>query len=316
MISDVILLHGSIPNAPVLPSIDTDTEARIKFCQNYRNKTRSFSTGTFLGELRETIHMIRRPAEALRKAITTYSLAAKKAVRRVRNAKKAAKAITGTWLEHSFGWRPLFGDVDDGMKALAGLPQVSGEVVTGFSSTTYTGPVETYQEDTASITIKARFVPRTFGYTRYVGFVGYELSNSGARSWNQNWGITLSDFAPTAWELFPYSFLVDYFSNIGNVIDAASLGHIDCRWGSKSHVTDGSRLFLSAAITGNQYASSAKFQAGVCALSPPHLSNYEFVRTQFFAIDVGLSDIRVKVPGIDDWHKWANIAALAIEKVL
>jgi len=36
-------------------------------------------------------------------------------------------------------------------------------------------------------------------------------------------GFTLGNFVPTVWELIPYSFVIDYFANIGTVLKAMTL---------------------------------------------------------------------------------------------
>jgi hypothetical protein len=43
-------------------------------------------------------------------------------------------------------------------------------------------------------------------------------------------GFDLSSWAPTVWELIPYSFLIDYFSNIGDVIVGWSNLGIQLSW--------------------------------------------------------------------------------------
>ena len=100
------------------PAAD-DTQARMAFLQHVRSLRTQFQGGVFLGELKEAIHMIVRPAQALRSAVDVYLGAAKEAARRGKGKKAITRAIAGTWLEKSYGWVPMFSDIDSAMKALA-----------------------------------------------------------------------------------------------------------------------------------------------------------------------------------------------------
>ena len=43
-------------------------------------------------------------------------------------------------------------------------------------------------------------------------------------------GVDLSSVAPTSWELIPYSWLVDYFTDVGSAIDAVSIRLVEFGW--------------------------------------------------------------------------------------
>jgi hypothetical protein len=306
-----------IAPASSLPTNGCDTQARIGFMKKVRSTQRSFQGGVFLGELRETIHMVTRPAQALRRAVSTYSSAAKKAGRRARSASARAKAISGTWLEHSYGWRPLLQDVDDGMKALARIPRIIGDPITYRFATTdksafFTQEVVVYSDCWA----KHTWTDVSACAVRYKGLVAYE-NESTADSWQSNWGLTLDNFAPTVWELIPYSFLVDYFSNVGDVIDTSSMGAVTLRWGVRSTVTQSTRLLAKSEMhnVGFSPQSQWHFNKVAYSASATPVTRYNFTRVGLLSVSVGLTDITVKVPGVDNWRKWANIAALAVEKI-
>ncbi len=318
-VTGVITNSGSgHPMAPLVPTNKEDTQARIAFLQKVRNSQRSFQSGVFLGELKEAIHMVTRPATALRRAVSSYSTAAKKAVRRARNTSAAAKALSGTWLEHSYGWRPFFSDVDSGMKALADLPKIVGEVISGSSSNKTVSAPFLYNPVWDNTIARLRFVDISTTRVRYKGMLACDNNTSTARDWHQNWGLTLSDFLPTVWELIPYSFLADYFSNVGSVIDAASLGSVSLRWGFSSSFSKSERKLISYALVNNGFTPSSTWHwtdKGF-SCSCPELSQMQFNRSSVSSVSVGISDLAVKVPGVKDWRKWANIAALSIEKLL
>jgi hypothetical protein len=50
-------------------------------------------------------------------------------------------------------------------------------------------------------------------------------------------GFTPSEFIPTAWEILPWSFLVDYFLNIGDLLSASVTDTSNVAWVNRSRVT-------------------------------------------------------------------------------
>lgn len=300
------------PSLPSFPSLDLN--ARIKFLQKCRSSQRLFQGGVFLGELRETLNMIARPGAALRQGIGAYLAEAKKVARRNHYTDRG-RLLTKTWLEYSYGWRPLFRDIDAGMEALATVNHTIPDIVVGLARDTVANPP--YYRTTGgggSVLGTALFREQWTGSVRYLGCVAWESKNK-AREWESpKWGLTLSDFVPTVWNLIPYSFIVDYFSNVGDVLDASSYGKVNLRWGVKS-VRLNSSVQMGRQLTSFNGLGPTESPIGAsinCTLS--QLAKWSFQRTLLDSVSVGLNDLQLKVPGVGDWRKWANLAALAIDK--
>lgn len=68
---------------------------------------------------------------------------------------------------------------------------------------------------------------------------------------NRQFGFTLSDIAPTAWELIPWSFLIDYFTNVGSIIDAASFPKADIAWSAYCIKRSNERKIIQRIIPGS-----------------------------------------------------------------
>lgn len=304
------------PGVPDLPDISTlQIQAKLKFIQKARSMIRLFQGGVFLGELRETLQMIIRPASALRRRVSLYSSSAKKAFRRERTPPSRARALSGTWLEHSYGWRPFFRDIDEGMEALSDTNHLVPQILAATESDVWKSASQDVSFSGPGVFISGDLVfqPEHTGRVRYLGCVAWE--SLPPRDWQSKWGVTLSDFAPTVWELIPYSFLVDYFSNVGAVIDASSFGTVSLRWGICSAVAE-SRIYLtkqSARWNSSSVSEPASASASL-GLSP--LSQWRFNRSLVEKLEAGIADVRGQMPGVGDWRKWANMAALAIEKTL
>lgn len=308
-----LLNHPPLPPVTVLPSIDVN--ARINFLQKCRSATRSFEGGTALGELRQTINMIARPGAALRRGIGAYLTEAKKVARRTHFSDRG-RILTKTWLEYSYGWRPFFRDIDSAIDALTYVDHLIPEVVVGSSKDTYTSgrTVATSAISGSKLRTDMIYQNNHKGSVRYLGCVAWESDPSRARAWESpNWGLTLSDFIPTVWNLIPYSFIVDYFTNVGQVIDASSFGEVGLRWGVRSTVLNSSVQMFQGPVTVAPGANVFSPSAGG-SLSLSQLSNWSFNRTLVSKVTVGLNDLQFRVPGVSDWRKWANLAALAIDK--
>lgn len=101
----------------------------VGFLSNCRNAQTTFQGGVFVGEIRETLHQIIRPAKSIRKLINSYYTDAKHRTRKMRSGRRytpiritdANKVLSDTWLEYSFGLSPLLQDVREGAQALARL---------------------------------------------------------------------------------------------------------------------------------------------------------------------------------------------------
>jgi hypothetical protein len=116
-----------------------------------------------------------------------------------------------TWLEFTYGWKPLVKDVYDQMENLSTLlTRNEGEVFTAIGQAKNISIRETVWEDsdTAKITKNIRWVTRT----RFK--VVYGLSDLSYRN-----VFGLNNPALVAWEVVPFSFVVDWFLPIGSFIE-------------------------------------------------------------------------------------------------
>lgn len=200
-----------------------DNEARTRFYQKMQTK---FSGGTALGELRETLQMIKKPAVGLRKGIDAYYRDAYSIRRQLSRAgsrhRDYRKAVSELWLEYRFGWKPLIQDIDDGFEAFkARLYEPCIEKFRVRSSRTKVVSVSNLSPYSNSAGYRSDGVARTVKYTSTAQYAGaiYTPINT-TSSIPETLGLVPSEFIPTAWELLPYSFLIDYFINIGDILSA------------------------------------------------------------------------------------------------
>jgi len=197
--------------------------------EDIRDKHASFKGSTSLAELSKTIALLRNPAKALRKGVGGYLEHIRLNGRKWRRSgrKAASRALAETWLEYAFGWTPLLLEVKDAKKAIAsGYKQGLHERVwaVGVGETngllSKTNPYWSNYYSTLG-------APKVARRTRYYAKVVYS-SNLGYSTTGpivQDLGFTPREWAPALWEVVPWSFLVDYFVNIDEII--TGLSYID-----------------------------------------------------------------------------------------
>lgn len=247
------------PGMPAGLYADAKNKAAIGIRQKINTETTTVSGGVILGEIRQTLHMIRHPAEAIQqlltKVIKDHDQGLKRAQKlRILNAKRkvrdrvpipgyvvkngilraSADTVAKSYLELVFGLEPLMSDIAS--IAEAALSKYSTPSIKRISYTAQAQSATSIYEDYLVTGSPARcpcYTDSTDEVScRYV--VGYRVTVSGiseglSRVIDQS-GFNLRELAPTAWNLLPWSFLIDYASNIGDVIAANCVSLENVAW--------------------------------------------------------------------------------------
>lgn len=243
------MLRSAVFSSPS-SALDSEVQnlARSRANQQISEFVRPFQGGVFLGELREALHMVRHPLLSLRRGIDTYLEVASAKARKVRisneaKRRRAREAILGNvWLEYVFGWRPFLADIQSFANALAQnnyfaanrtVIRTSAKATRlddgGFSNLNTTLQA-TYAGSAACLVTR-----RAMLKTSCKLVVGVEVSRKTNQVIDQTlFGFSWNEFAPTVWELIPYSFLADYFVNIGDVIASYSIMPGVIKWADES----------------------------------------------------------------------------------
>jgi hypothetical protein len=225
-----------------------DRQALTGFHRKLQRARRDVQSLVALGELGETIRMLRSPLATMRRRLSGYVETVTDRVRRVRyvrgynprrNEPDLLRVASDSWLEYSFGAAPLYNDIHGLCEALAETmyhrPPRKTVSYTAHGYTDYTLPGLGGTIDYQGIRIQRSKMVR--GHTvvvKYRGSLGLDQRELGDR-----FGIT-SDFRtnviPTIYELIPYSWLVDYFTNLGAIVDAACTNNGDILWKNRTIV--------------------------------------------------------------------------------
>lgn len=325
---------SSWPVAPDAFLVNQATaRAQQKFAKKVRRDFTTFQGGVAAAEMRETVRMLASPTMRLRKEcfnLLEQMLTLKRRFRRrdqrgleesiSRESRRALaslrNAIADTWLEWSFGVKPLINDSQDAYMALQKMH--------------YGRRVETLRFNASAVAEKASTKTANLVLGIYPGAAGsvtvderihekVEVTFKGAYVYRRPdgnialpdlFGVDLSSIAPATWEAIPWSFFVDYFTDVGSAIEAASIRLIEFGWvnvttrssTTHSHVNPRTLAYLPSAEFWCPYPHVAKVsvhkvlrQAGFPAMAP-YVPQFE-------------------VPALLDENgnisnKWLNISAL------
>lgn len=210
-----------------------------------RNKwdSTSFNGGNFLGELPQTANLLGGKLGLLGKALALMSGATLKKPVRYRRGKRRPprketrvtgdSLIADSWLEFSFGIRPLIDDIYE-LADIASKQNVARRTIR-VSRKGIPGPVTSpwsYAAATGETVFSKQIIAR--------------LEQESLPTFWEQFG--LADPATIAWELLPWSFVVDWVLPIGKFVEAQSFAR---RAKGTFITTERTRSHWSMSITGN-----------------------------------------------------------------
>lgn len=304
-------MEGAITAIGLTPTIVNETDftaasnrALSKYYENIASVEAKFKGLVFTGELRESLSMIKSPAKALRTGVSQYlSTLIKKGPKvALRNRKRF---VRDTWLEYSFGWTPLISDLDSAIKAFYSSKSVRPifEMVSGSGRDTIFTPGAERTRVNGLVTVRWRINHTEEYFVRYYGI--YHSTGRGVPD-AHSYGFRPSEFVPTLWELIPYSFLVDYFTNVGNIVSSWSYRFLAPPWTSRLARRD--HLFETTGGSVDKLRDTATYiqwsggEPGSIAFR-----RVNFTRTPSVALT--LPSLELEVPGMKS-VKWVNMLAL------
>jgi len=256
-----------------------------------------------LKELQETISMIRHPFKSSIGLINKYCTN----VERVCRTKKAAALVTAAsdaWLETWYGWAPTYSDTVELASLVAKkstLRRTGRCRGVGSASQGIVTPDKNNQDFLGLFKWRRRQIAgSTQVRVKYVS--GYQMAVQGCpATWSGLLGFNPEAWIATLWELVPYSFIVDYFTNVGIILQALPL--LSEEWNFSSH-----SVLTKTAITVEDRITAPSSAGWVLADESPEMwACEEFSYTRDNARP-SVPALVIKVPGL---KQVANLIALA-----
>lgn len=245
----------AIPNTSTVPPAllsEVRNIALAKFLKHANDARSGSQFGETLGEWKETVRAVTNPLESLRRFVVGHVKRAKKRIKRDfpnshggrrRGGKKKSRsetialteAIAGTYLEFTFGWIPLVKSVNEAVITLLDRnDQPKTVVVSGRGGRLFDGSdteITSFTKDNIKVYRNRKSYSEVSH--RYRGCIQTGVVD-GTRSVAQSLGLIPERWIPTIWELIPYSFVIDYFVNVGDIIAAMSFRRSSIQWGTST----------------------------------------------------------------------------------
>jgi hypothetical protein len=300
-----------------------DARARSNFNKQLRSFSSAMQGGVFVGELREALGMLRRPAQSLFEGIGKYVEATGKRSRSVRKnldskgkphpsyTKEVGKIAAESWLEYAFGWRPFIGDIEDAFKALDNLRDEERHVnvSAGGQSDKFGGNVNGQQGLYGYLKVQTYDQWWYKCHVRYKGCIVIKPQTTNA-DLAKNWGFHPDQFVPTAWELIPWSFLADYFTNIGDILAYDSSVKSQLRWccrGVRNECVSRLDMVHDQELTKAAFGGRWIYSDGSRSFAIHKRISVTREKSNGGA-DLTFSDFQISIPTVPT--QWLNMAAL------
>lgn len=207
---------------PALPPLTvTVANSNVLLMKAYANMNASgVMSGESLATLGQTISMLRHPLKGASDLLVRMHKSRK--LRLGKTTASAARATADTWLEYRYGWTPLILDTKEIIKKSHKLREKcevrrlvarAGDSASISDSKSWSCVVVGSDSFSGS---------RTFTKTVRCGVgVLYEVRNrTTSDELAALFGTRLRDIPATIWELVPYSFVIDWFTNVGDWLQA------------------------------------------------------------------------------------------------
>jgi hypothetical protein len=180
--------------------------------------------GEIVSDLSKTVSMLRHPFKSAISLIGQMMDFKGKRFKRNIDRLTGVQVNAQAWLEFRYGWKPLLMDGIEIMKQCNNIVNRSNggfRVARGSSTVTRIGT------GSYDMQVGGGGVFRAFGtgggadkFSSHAGVLYRTLPSSIGGEVSQALGLTARAIPATLWEIMPYSFVVDWFSNVGPWLEA------------------------------------------------------------------------------------------------
>lgn len=254
------------PTHEYVDSSIANSAALTKIYKKIESEYQHLNSPAIIAEFLDVIRQFGTPAAALvdltnrrlnRLELAKRGLSGSVSFKKIRYA----EIVASTWLEYSFGLSPLISDTEKAAEALArwksqytdpDLHKLRKKIMSRAVTTVATTSTGTFPlSPIASITPARSHIRNTTEHkVQYtVGLQGLLKTAAGSNDrLMQLLGFNHANWIPAIWEAVPWSWLVDYFSNVQEILNASVVNTSRVAWISKSE-TYSTRVEYSSIVS-------------------------------------------------------------------
>lgn len=226
-----------------------------------------------------------------------------------------AKFVSDTYLEYNLGWRPAISDIGKIIDELASTERLLNvdEITASAVSDPASAFESTHTVSESALTVTCHKVGKAFSSVRYVGAVVLERSY-GVGKLQGNFGLTLENFGPTLYNVIPLSFVADYFSNLGQVVNSICFLNSRLGWVCQTKRNESEVITSSVSASYSQTPPAGTVLIKEALELSPYTSRVRQV--SFFRVGVGAPPVPNLVFHLPNrTNQWATIGALLTGRI-
>lgn len=222
-----------------------DFEEAIQAAKSAWNKKLSAKmtgvlAGVTVGEAKESKQMIKDRSLAVVNKMSSYmkstlALRKKHRIKQPGASRRMGRYLqdqNSLYLEYTYGWAPLIDEIDGWNEELRNNPFRGLKEVQNLMSknTMRYSRSDLVQPAGVGYGLVPKWWNRETTVEQSIKYYGAHILECAENQKLDGIGLKPHNFAPTVWELIPWSFVVDYFTNIGTVILGLSLSTQRFAW--------------------------------------------------------------------------------------
>lgn len=230
----------ALPLTPPLNNSALSLEASAKLKRKLRDFTGQSNQLTNIAELKD-----------LRRTIGSVTGSATKLVSAVLDSKKRGASLqkfaADQWLTWSFGVLPTLAAVDDAVSSVKDYLERGDQRNVEYGVHAEEWLISTKVITTGSLHYNV-IHSGSFKATRSVKIIAgfkFNLRSSEDYTLGKHLGLDISSVIPTAWELLPYSWLIDYFTTAGSFLEDT----FSANPGSSFYICQNTKLHIEGTVS-------------------------------------------------------------------
>jgi len=272
------------------PSTVTDVHNRCirKFIEEV-NAARSSEnlTGRSIKHFKHDVHSTLHPMSGIQSKISSYLTSLEKVSYGKLKGPSLYSTITQAYLEFKFGVQPFVQDITDivqdmvirdrkrnpsvPVQATAHKTYVgsSGILAFGGNDPGFLAPLQPYL---------TRQITSVYS-ERMRGAVRTGIDDNGKLGVIQDNRLLPEDWLPTAFSILPYAWMINYFTNIRDIIDAASFRYSNLVWGCFTTQDVTTIIFGDVGFSNPGYVLSPGFNSNYATVTSGGSATFRYTRT-------------------------------------